>query len=350
MIRILHSSDWHLGRTLHGYSLLEDQAFALDRLIELIVHVKPHALLISGDLFDRSLPPEEAVVLLNGFLGRVITELLVPVFIIPGNHDSAERLGFAASLLRDRQLIIFSRFEDIFRPVLLRGDDDVKAWIYGIPFADPLFIARAMNNDSIQTHEDVLRELCSTLRKQHIENFGADATSILLCHAFVTGAEISESEKELSVGGSSQVRAQVFSGFTYTALGHLHRPQTVSSCALEPGSQNHVRYSGSLLAYSKSEIGHRKSITEICIDKSGVVETRTHELMLRRQLRSIESSFEKALALAEMDPKKDDYMMVALLDEGAIFDAYSRPSHILPESSRSYQSAKRKNRCFTRRG
>lgn len=317
MIRLLHTSDWHLGRFLHGKSLIEDQTFALERLCELIDQRRPHALLIAGDVFDRSVPPEEAVTLLNHFLGEVISKRGLPVFLIPGNHDSAERLGFASQLLRDRQLTIYSRVADALEPARLRGDDGTDIHIYGIPFVEPVLIARALERDDIRSHDDAISALCEKIKSDRSK----ETPAVLLCHAFAIGGEESESEKEISIGGSSQVSAQAFQGFAYTALGHLHKPQKV-------GDEN-VRYSGSLLAYSKSEVDHRKSITEVRIAKDGRCEIELHELPCLRRLRYIEG--ELAEILAEPETKtSEDYIIAGLTDTGAVFDAYGKIRMVYP--------------------
>lgn len=319
MIRILHTSDWHLGRFLYGRSLLEDQAYSIDRLLELVDRVRPHALIIAGDVFDRSLPPEDAVTLLNHCLTELIQTRKLPVFLIPGNHDSAERLGFASQLLRDRNLTIFSRVEDAFKPMRLAGDDGREALIYGIPFVEPVLIARALGRDDIRSHDEAVSALCRAMLETHPK----DLPSVLLCHAFVVGGESSESEKELSIGGSSQVEVRAFDGFSYTALGHLHKPQRAG--------REHVRYSGSLLPYSKSETGHTKSITEVHISPDGHCEILTHELPSLRKLRYIEGELARLLEEGTNDPGREDYLIAGLTDKGAVFDAFTRLRVIYPQ-------------------
>ncbi|RYZ76813.1 MAG: exonuclease subunit SbcD, partial [Proteobacteria bacterium] len=251
MVRILHSSDWHLGRLLYGKSLIEEQAHALEQLLALIDERKPHALLISGDIFDRALPPESAVRLFDSFCSRAVIERKLPVFVIPGNHDSAERVGFGSKLLRAQGLTIFSRLEDSLSPFTLKGDGDSEIMIYGIPFVEPVEIARFLNDDTLRTPDSSVRELV----KRMLETHPKEKPSVLLCHAFVVGGESSESERDLFVGGSSVVATDAFDGFSFTALGHLHKPQQAG--------HERVRYSGSLLSYSKSEIDHIKSVTEV---------------------------------------------------------------------------------------
>ena len=322
MIRLLHSSDWHLGRFLYGRSLLEDQVFALDRLLELIDERKPHALILAGDIFDRSLPPEDAVTLLNRFLNHVIHDRKLPVFLIPGNHDSAERLGFAAQLLRQQNLTIFNRVEDALTPVLLRGDNGSEAMIYGIPFVEPVLIARFLNQPEIRSHDEAVMALTQAMREKNQAQLKA-LPSVLLCHAFAVGGETSDSEKEISIGGSSQVDARAFAGFTYTALGHLHKPQGVGRAE--------IRYSGSLLPYSKSEVGHSKSVTEVEIAVDGTLQISAHELPMLRKLRYIEGTLEELVAQASAFARQapahldlQDYVIAGLTNSGAVFDAFTQ--------------------------
>jgi len=312
MLRLLHTSDWHLGRQLYGHSLIDDQAFALERLLELIDRQKPHALLIAGDVFDRALPPEAAVTLLDRFLQRAAGQRELPVFMIPGNHDSCERLGFASGLLRDRGVTIFAKIEDAFQPVALKGDDGMEALIYGIPFVEPAVIARLLEDQELETPDLALKALC----RKMLQAKACQRPAVLLCHAFVAGAETSESEKDIFIGGSSLVNPSAFEGFSYTALGHLHKPQSAGGAS--------VRYSGSLLAYSKSEIPHTKGILEVRLDASSRAACAEHRLPCRRPLRAIEGEFETLLEQAKNDPAREDYVIATYTDHGAVLDAFSK--------------------------
>lgn len=312
MLRLLHSSDWHLGRQLYGHSLIDDQAYALDRLLDLIDLTHPHALLIAGDVFDRTLPPESAVALLDQFLQRATGERKLPVFLIPGNHDSCERLGFASRLLRDRGVVIFARIDDAFLPVPLKGDDGCEALVYGIPFVEPADVARTLGDLSLETPDLALKTLC----REMLSRKSCDRPAVLLCHAFVAGSETSESEKDIFIGGSSVVNPGAFEGFAYTALGHLHKPQAAG--------QPQIRYSGSLLPYSKSEIAHSKSVLEVHIDPRQQVLVREHHLPQKRRLRAIEGEFNALLQQAADDPRREDYIVAAYSDHGAVLDAFSK--------------------------
>jgi DNA repair protein SbcD/Mre11 len=317
-LRLLHTSDWHLGRALYGQSLLDDQAFVLNSLLKLIDERRPHGLLIAGDLFDRALPPEGAITLFDWFLRETAQKRNTPIFLIPGNHDSRERVGFAASLLRGQNVTIFSRIEDALAPVALEAEG-VTAWIYGIPFVEPMEIGQVLGRDDLRTPDEATRLLCAAALEASKHKQGP---KVLLCHAFVAGGEVSESEKEIYIGGSSQVDASAFEGFSYTALGHLHKPQ-------KAGREN-VRYSGSLLPYSKSEIGTGKTVTEVILDASGNAELVTHILETRRDLRYIEGPLQELIGLASEDGRREDYIIAGFTDDGAVLDAFARLRQVYP--------------------
>ncbi|MES2856412.1 MAG: exonuclease SbcCD subunit D [Bdellovibrionota bacterium] len=315
-IRILHTSDWHLGRLLHGHSLLEDQAHALEQLLSLVDRLKPDCLVIAGDIFDRPTPPEGAVRLFDEFLAKTVLERGLKILLIPGNHDSAERVGFASRLLRERGLTIFSKPEDALKPVTV-ANTDTSVLIYGIPFVEPRLIGEFLKTD-VRSPDAAVRALCNSIRET---GFG-DKPAVLISHAFVVGAETSESERDLYVGGSSHVGADAFEGFAYTALGHLHRSQ-------QAGGER-IRYSGSLLHYSKSEIGLEKSITEVRIWSDSKIEIELHPLKPLRALRYIENTLNEVIKLGREDTQREDYIIVGLTDSGPVIDAASQLRLIYP--------------------
>lgn len=320
MIRLFHTSDWHLGRLLYGKSLLEEQAHALARLLELIDEKKPHALLISGDIFDRALPPEAAVKLFDWFCSEAVLERGLPVFVIPGNHDSNERLGFGSRLLRERGLTIFARVEDALKPVRLRGDEGAEALIYGIPFVDPQLIAEFLGEPALKTPDETVRALTARMRAEA----PADLPRVLLCHAFVIGGETSDSERDIFVGGSAYVNADAFDGFSYTALGHLHKPQAAG--------RDSVRYSGSLLAYSKSEVTQPKSISEISMASDGSFALQTISLPVSRDLIYLEGTLAELVGRGSSmtDRERDAYVIAGLTDQGPVLDALAKLRAVFP--------------------
>ncbi|HBS06273.1 MAG TPA: hypothetical protein DEA96_14995 [Leptospiraceae bacterium] len=243
-MRILHTSDWHLGKTLHEHSLIEDQKHFLDQLLNLLRSDPHDVLIVAGDIYDRSIPPREAVQLLSDFLSRFRRQCDIPVLIIPGNHDSASRLDYLASIVRDQNIHFMANLEEVGTPVTL-GDVD----FYGIPFLSPYDLDLSDLDEKYQTrtHENALR---AALKKIQLN---PHRPNVLIAHLFATGGSTSDSERAF-VGASGEVNISLLDQFDYVALGHLHRPQKVSQFAY---------YSGSPLAYSFSEAGDDKCVLSI---------------------------------------------------------------------------------------
>ena len=306
-MRFLHTSDWHLGKTLCGASLLDDQAHALDQVVLAIRDARPDAFVIAGDIYDRAVPPKEAVSLLDSFLVRVIRDEGVPVLLIAGNHDSPERLGFGASFLGEQGLFMAGSWSANPEPVIIEN-----VAFHLVPYGDPATIRFTLNVDDIRTHQDALTSQLAKVREIHPSGH----RSVIVAHAFVSGGLVSESELALSVGGTGEVDGGLFAEFDYTALGHLHRPQDV-------GGMPHIRYAGSLLKYSASEASHVKALTLVEIPETGPVVTIPVPLTPRRDLRKLKGHFQDLLT--EADPgNREDYLFVELLDQGPILDAVVR--------------------------
>lgn len=308
-MRFLHTSDWHLGRILHGRSLIEDQAHVLDRFVDLVRDARPDAVLIAGDVYDRAVPPAEAVELLDDTLSRIVLGQGVPVLVIAGNHDSPERLGFGARLLAERGLTIVGRV-DAPRAVAFE-DDWGRVVVHPLPYAEPALVRDAFGDD-VADHEAALATLLGRVRAAH----PAGARSIVMAHAFVAGGAESDSERPLSVGGSAVVDAGLFDGFDYVALGHLHRPQRVGA--------DHVRYAGSLLKYSTSEAGHAKSVSLVELRAPGERTVEEIALAPLRDLRVLTGPLDALLASAATDPAREDYVFARLTDRGALLDPMAR--------------------------
>jgi len=312
-VRLLHTADWHLGRIFYGASLLEDQAVALDGFCALAADLRPDAIVIAGDVYDRSVPPPEAVTLLDDTLTRLLMETGVPVVLVAGNHDNAARLAFGRRMLAERGLHIAGLVESRCASVeLATPSGPVRIW--ALPHADPPEVACALCDDEARGHEAAMAARLAEVRQRAVLGVsagkGAEATPadsaateprqlrfetaagspvrhIVVAHAFVAGGRESESERPLSVGGTGQVSAELFRGFDYVALGHLHRPQSVS----RPG----IRYAGSLLKYSFDEHDHRKSVTLVEIGADGGISVEEHELPRRRDVRKISGYLEDLL-------------------------------------------------------
>jgi exonuclease SbcD len=313
-MRFLHTSDWHLGRSLFVAPLLEDQAFVLDQLVALVREARIDCVLLAGDVYDRSLPPADAVRLLDDVLSRIVLGTRVPVVLISGNHDRAERLGFGASLLSAGGLHVVS---GCARVVTL-GDTHGAVDIVAIPYAEPAVVRTRLGDELIVDHDSALMaELGCEGAKP-----AAGRRTVAVAHAFVAGGAATDSERPLSVGGTGSVRAACFDGFCYTALGHLHRPQHVQ--------RPELRYSGSLLKYSFAEADHVKSVTIVEMDASGACKLEHVSLPARRDVRVIEGEMADLLRTGAADAARDDYVLAMLTDRGAILDAAGKLRQVYP--------------------
>lgn len=312
-MRILHSADWHIGRQFHNVSLLEDQRYVLDQLVAMIAERAIDVLLVAGDIYDRSVPPAAAVALLDDVLHRICNELKVPVIMIAGNHDGAERLGFAARHLAGGGLHIIGPLQTEPSPVLLH-DCSGPVLFYGLPYADPATAKQALNQE-IGSHDAAMAALTDQVWTYHQSHHGGQR-AVLLAHCFVQGGEVSESERPLSIGGAEQVSGSHFRHFDYVALGHLHGRQYRGREA--------VRYSGSILKYSFSEQNHIKSVTCVEMDAAGGCIIEQLPLVARRDMRVIEGALDDIIHAATDDPGRDDYLLVRLTDRHAILDAMGK--------------------------
>ena len=322
-VRILHTSDWHLGRTLHGVDLLDHQAAYLDHLVELARAEAVHAVVVAGDVYDRALPPVRAVELLSETLARLAE--VTHVVLTPGNHDSAARLGFGAAVMRP-EVHVRARVADVGAPVVVPGDDGEEAWVYALPYLDPDVSRRALSpdpsdpeQDLARSHEAVMAAATERVRRDVARRRAAGRRGhvVVAAHAFVVGGLPSESERDIRVGGVDSVPAGVFSGADYVALGHLHGPQQVS------GAGALARYSGSPLAYSFSEVGQRKSTALVTFSADG--QSARAELVaapVPRPLADLSGTLDELLS-ARFDARADSWVRVTVTDP-------VRPSQLVP--------------------
>ena len=322
-MRLLHSADWHLGRLFHGVSLVDDQAHLLDGFARLAAEAKIDAVLIAGDVYDRAVPPPDAVTLFDEFLAKVAGELRIPTVVIAGNHDSADRLGFGARLLAHGGLHVRGRLEATPSAIEL-SDEYGPVDIHAIPFVDPPYARVALEDAELKDHDACNAAILDRARA----GFSPGRRQVCVAHAFVAGASIgasmdasmdveeSDSERPLMVGGGGRVDASRFAGFDYVALGHLHRPQQVGS--------ERIRYSGSLMPYSFGESKHVKSVSVIELDAKGGVEIEEISLDARRSVRVIEGKLDALLATPPEHVALEDYLLVRLTDEGALFHPMAR--------------------------
>jgi len=314
-MRFIHTADWHLGRIFHGMHLTDDQSYILANLELLLKDEKPDAYIISGDIYDRSVPPPESVKLLSSHLDYVVRGLKIPVIMIAGNHDGAERLDFCSNMMKGSGLNISGIFSGAVAPVILE-DEHGPVYFYPVPYADPERMKPALQADEVVSHNS-----CITFYTDMIlAAKPSGVRSVAVAHAFVSGGTSSESERPLSIGGAGVVGASAFSGFCYTALGHLHAPQNISDT---------IRYSGSLMKYSLSEESHNKSVTLVEIDRTGNVKTGEIALIPRRDLRIVEGSFKEILG-ADDPLNREDYVAVKLTDREAVYDVMNRLRSVYP--------------------
>ncbi|MFT5721969.1 MAG: exonuclease SbcD [Motiliproteus sp.] len=306
-MRFIHSSDWHIGRQFHNVSLLEDQQHVLDQLLDYIASEAVDALVIAGDIYDRSVPPAAAVALLDRVLNQVCAEMGVPVILIPGNHDGAERLSFGARQLQRAGLHIIGNFEQMLKPVILTDSDGGQVHFFGIPYNDPALVRDHFDTDAA-THDEAHAFLIDRIN----EVATTDHPRVLISHCFIDGAQESESERPLSIGGADRVSYEPFKAFDYVALGHLHSPQFKG----EP----HIRYCGSILKYSFSEQHQNKGVTLVELDSSGIASNRHLPLRPLRDMRILEGPLATLLEQARVDPHAEDYLLVRLTDRHAILD------------------------------
>jgi exonuclease SbcD len=289
-MRLIHTSDWHLGRTLHGESLLEHQSVFLDWLLGQATGHHVDAVVVAGDVYDRAVPPTDAVALLDQTLVRFF-RAGIPVVLTSGNHDSAVRLGFASGLSEAAGIHLRTRVEDLARPVIIR-DEHGEVGIYGIPYLLPDAVMAELGAE--RSHASVLAAARERIRADAAAR-GLGRT-VVIAHALVTGGQVSESERDIRVGGIGDAPARVLAGCSYLALGHLHGQQRVDA-----GGTTSARYSGSPLAFSFSERDHRKSVTLADIAGDGTVVTQLLPAPVPRPLREVRGRLDELLARADGD-------------------------------------------------
>lgn len=329
-MKILHLADLHIGKIIYEQSLLEDQEYMLKQIEKIIEKEKIEAVLISGDIYDRSIPPADAVEVLDKFLNNLIKILKVKVFIISGNHDSKERLNFGSKIFENDGLYIQTTYNGRIRKVEL----DEKINIYMLPFIKPIELRQYFENEKIETYNDAIKNI--------IENEKLDKTkiNILMAHQFVTSGttnpETCESET-INVGGLDNVDASNFSEFDYVALGHIHGPQKIG--------EEKIRYSGTMLKYSFSEVNHHKSVVIIEI-KNGKVDFKLEPLIPLRDMRKIQGPIEELVKKENYEgTNQQDYIKAIITNEEAIYDAIGQIRKIYPNTlsldilnSKSYNS------------
>ena len=313
-MKFVHISDLHLGKRIYDFSMLDDQKHILGEILKVIDSEAPDAVLIAGDVYDKSIPSIEAVELLDDFLFELSCRDL-QVFLISGNHDSPERLAFASRLISPTGIHLSPVYSGAVEPVELT-DGSGPVDIYLLPFVKPAHVRRFFPDAKIESYNDALRTAVEAL---HIDR---SRRNVLVTHQFITGAARSDSE-EISVGGTDNVDASVFDGFDYVALGHIHGPQNIGS--------ERIRYCGTPLKYSFSEVSHEKSVTVVDMGKDGDLAVRTVPLRPLHDMREIEGTYEElTYRPAYEGTNTDDYLHITLTDEEDVPDAIGKLRLIYP--------------------
>lgn len=313
-MKFLHLSDLHIGKRVNEFSMLEDQEYILTKINNIIDDEKPDAVVIAGDVYDKSVPSAEAVQLFDDFLCRLAQRKL-QVFVISGNHDSAERMAFGGRLMDISGVHMSPVYNGKVEAISL-DDEFGKVNFFMLPFVKPANVRRFFEDAQIESYTDAIRVAVENM------NVNADERNVIVTHQFVTGAEKCESE-EISVGGSDNVDASVFDCFDYVALGHIHGPQNIGS--------ERVRYCGTPLKYSFSEAKHKKSVTVVEMGEKGSLEIRTIALEPKRDMREIKGTYaEITLKENYINTNTDDYMHITLTDEEDIPDAIGKLRVIYP--------------------
>ncbi|MDF1507129.1 exonuclease SbcCD subunit D [Robertmurraya sp. DFI.2.37] len=313
-MKFIHTADWHLGKLVHGLYMTEDQRIVLNQFVKLVEDEKPDAVVIAGDLYDRSVPPIDAVELLDEILFKINVELNTPIIAIAGNHDSAERLSFGSSWYRNSHFYLTGKIQKTFQPIHLNGVN-----FYLVPYAEPGMIRHLLDDDSIHSHQDAMKAMIGTIEK----TLNINEPNVFVGHAFVLGGSTSESERTLSVGGSGCVGQELFVPFSYTALGHLHSPDAIK--------HDKIFYSGSLLKYSFSEAKQKKSVQIVEMNENGTFQIRYHSLAPKKDMRELEGHLEELLDPSFYGKQKlDDYLKITLHDEGALLDPINKLRQVYP--------------------
>lgn len=313
-MKLIHLSDLHIGKRVNEVSMIEDQEYILLQILQILDEEKADAVLIAGDVYDKSVPSAEAVMLFDDFLFR-LAKRKIPVLIISGNHDSPERLAFGNRLLEQGGIHISPVYEGEVQSITLTdAQGEVVFWL--MPFMKPAHVKRFFPDAGIESYTDACRVV--------VEKMAIDPQkrNVLLTHQFVTGASTCESE-EISVGGSDNVDASVFEGFDYVALGHIHGPQNIGS--------NRIRYCGTPLKYSLSEAAHHKSVTVVNLGAKGELELQLRPLVPKRDLRQIRGTFAEVTDKAFYEGTAvEDYIHVVLTDEEDVPEAVGKLRLIYP--------------------
>lgn len=314
-MKLIHLSDLHLGKRVNEFSMLEDQQYILEEILRIIDSEKPDGVLIAGDVYDKTVPSAEAVTLLDEFLVQ-LSKRDTQTFLISGNHDSAERLAFGGRLMEQSGIHIARVYNGVLAPLTLR-DEYGLVDLYLLPFLRPVQVRRLFPESEIATYTEAMAAVlgAADIDKTH--------RNVLVTHQFVTGAQTCDSE-ELSVGGTDNVDVFVFDDFDYVALGHIHGPQKIG--------RETVRYCGTPLKYSFSEVGHKKSVTVVELAEKGSVAIRTVPLVPKRDMSELRGAYNELMLRENYEgkPFRNDYLRITLTDEEDIPNAVNNLRTVYP--------------------
>lgn len=320
-MKFLHLADLHLGKILQEQSLIEDQEYMLNQIIEIIEKENIDAVLISGDVYDRSVPPAEAVNLLDCFLKTLIKEIKIKVFMIAGNHDSKDRLAFGSKIFEDEGLYIESKYNGDLRKVELQ-DEYGKLYIYMLPFVKPIEVKQFFEDDLENNYNVAINKIISE------EKINVKERNIILVHQFVTAGMVEPERTEsevLSLGGIENVDVSNFNDFDYVAIGHVHRPQKIG--------RNTARYAGTMLKYSFSEINHNKTIPIIELKDKGDININLVQLNPLRDMREIKGPIEELIKQENYEcGNTNDYIKAVITNEEPVYDAIGQIRRIYPNT------------------
>lgn len=319
-MKLFHTADWHLGKLVQGTYMTEDQRFVLQQFLQAIDEEQPDVIIIAGDLYDRALPPVEAVDLLDETLAEIVLKRKVPVLSIAGNHDSPTRLQFGSKLMKEAGLHIAGELSLNMEPIVLK-DEFGEVHFHLVPFAEPSMVKNLFGDDSISSHDDAMKKIIGMIE----EKMDQSQRHVLIGHAFVTPygekeENTSESERPLAIGGSECVNAAYFEPFHYTALGHLHKAHYVLN--------ETIRYAGSPLKYSASEANHEKGYLIVDLDENGKATVEKRPFIPRRDLRIVEGSIQEILK----HPASEDYVFVRLTDLTPVVGAMEQIRTVYPNA------------------
>ncbi|WP_283592695.1 exonuclease SbcCD subunit D [Paraclostridium bifermentans] len=336
-MKIIHTSDWHIGKIVNEFSMIEDQKYILNRLIDLIEKEKPEVLIIAGDVYDRSIPPVEAVELLNETLSNLIIDKKVKVLAISGNHDGGERLSFGSQILEKHGLYIAGRDDELYKHVVVK-DGEKNVNFYLITYKDPALTRKILDEKEIKSHNDAMKFVVEKIKK----DINYEEVNILVGHGYVTmkredaiecienkyevaNLETSESERPLSIGGTDLIDGKIFDDFDYVALGHLHGRQKIG--------REEMKYSGSILKYSFSEVKQKKGVYILDINNKGAINIDFKCLKPVRDLRVIKGNIEDLIEEArELEEGKEDYIQAILTDDGELINPMEKLRAVYPNT------------------